>query len=193
MPIVVDIQILQTVSIAVASASVTLAAIYYMWQIRHQTRIRKTDLFIRLYSTFSTNEFQEARRTIMNSQFKDYEDYVQKYGSVISETAMNKAVSTVTNLYELVGVLLYRKQIDLGMVYDVVGSKVVKIVYGRLEPLMLGVRREFDEPTAYGGFEYLYNELVRKEPQLRKTWAKASFPPVTAPKLPNEPLGDKNG
>ena len=182
----VDILLLQTVSIAIASAGVFLAAIYYILQIRHQTRIRKTDLFIRLYSTFSTNEFQEARRTIMSSQFKDYEDYVQKYGSVISETAMNKAVSTVTNLYELVGVLLYRKQIDLGMVYDVVGSRVVKIVYERLEPLMLGVRREFDEPAAYGGFEYLYDELLRKEPQLRKTWAKAHLPTVSDSNLSNE-------
>jgi len=39
---------IQTISIAVASASVTLAAIYYMWQIRHQTKIRQTDLVIRI-------------------------------------------------------------------------------------------------------------------------------------------------
>jgi hypothetical protein len=48
---VVDIQ---TVSIAVASASVTVAAIYYVWQIRHQTKIRKTDAFWRVYQSFNS-------------------------------------------------------------------------------------------------------------------------------------------
>jgi hypothetical protein len=33
---------IQTVSIAIASAGVFLAAIYYILQIRHQTRIRQT-------------------------------------------------------------------------------------------------------------------------------------------------------
>jgi hypothetical protein len=47
----------QTVSIAIASASITLAAIYYIFQIRHQTRIRQTDLVIRLYSAVSSKEF----------------------------------------------------------------------------------------------------------------------------------------
>jgi hypothetical protein len=44
---------IKTVSIAVASASVILGAIYYIWQIRHQSRIRQTDLVIRL-SDFGT-------------------------------------------------------------------------------------------------------------------------------------------
>jgi hypothetical protein len=38
-PMVVDIP---TVFIAVASAGVFLAAIYYIFQIRHQTKIRQT-------------------------------------------------------------------------------------------------------------------------------------------------------
>ena len=39
---------IQTVSIAIASASVTLAAFYYIWQIRHQSKIRQTDLVIKI-------------------------------------------------------------------------------------------------------------------------------------------------
>jgi hypothetical protein len=177
---------IQTVSIAIASAGVLIAAIYYVLQIRHQTRIRKTDLVIRLYSTFSSNEFQEARRTILSSKFKDYEDFIQKYGSVFSETPMNKAVGRVAQFYDLVGVLLYRKHIDLSLVYDVVGTRVIKMVYEKLRPFMVGVRREFDEPGAYVGFEYLYDELMRKEPDLRKTWGKYLSQPVSDIKSSNQ-------
>ena len=51
---------IQTISIAVASSGVFIAAIYYILQIRHQTRSRQTDLVMRLYATFSSNEFQDA-------------------------------------------------------------------------------------------------------------------------------------
>ena len=48
MVIVVDIMLLQTISIAIASAGVFLAAIYYIFQIRHQDKMRHLDLFMRL-------------------------------------------------------------------------------------------------------------------------------------------------
>ena len=67
---VVDILLLQTVSIAIASAGVFLAAIYYIFQIRHQTRLRQTDLIMRLYSTFGSKEFQDAWTRIESTDFK---------------------------------------------------------------------------------------------------------------------------
>ena len=104
----VDILLLQTVSIAIASGSVVLAAIYYVLQLGHQTKIRKTDLLTRLYtSTYTSSEFMDAFWKVMSVQVKDYEDYVKQYGS-LSETdnPMNRAYFTVVGYYELVGVLL---------------------------------------------------------------------------------------
>ena len=173
---VVDIQ---TISIVLASASVIAGVVYYAFQIRHQTRIRKTDLVIKLYSTINTNEFLDAARKVASLQIKDYEDYVKQYGSLLSESPMHKAFGTISNFYELIGVLLYRNHIDINLVYDVIGSRMIKMMYDKLRPLVQGARKEFDEPSAYAGFEYLHNELLRKEPQLRKTWAKASLPSVS--------------
>jgi hypothetical protein len=68
---VVDIQ---TVSIVIASASVVAGVVYYALQLGHQTKIRQTDLVMRLYSTYGSNEFREALIKVMNLQFKDYED-----------------------------------------------------------------------------------------------------------------------
>ena len=71
---------IQTISIVIASAGVLIAAGYYALQIRHQTRIRKTDLIIRLYSRMHSSEFDDAYPKIMNLQFEDYEDFLRKYG-----------------------------------------------------------------------------------------------------------------
>ena len=69
---------IQTVSIAIASASVVVGVVYYALQIRHQTRIRKTDLIIRLYSRLHSNEFDDAYPKIMSLEFRDYEDFAQE-------------------------------------------------------------------------------------------------------------------
>ena len=158
---------IQTVSIGIASASVTLAAVYYIWQIRHQTRIRKTELVMRLYSTSASSEYRDAIWEVMNLPVKDYQDYVKQYGSLLkTNSPMNRAFFTVVNLYESVGILLYRKLIDLVTVWDVWGSTPI-MIFEKIKPVVLGLRREVD-PALGLGFEYLCVELKRKEPQLKK-------------------------
>ena len=183
---------IQTVSIMLASASVIAGVVYYAFQIRHQTRIRKTDLVIKLYSTANANEFLDAIRKVASLQTKDYADYVKQYGSLLSESLMHRAVFTVSGFYDFVGILLYRNHIDINLVYDVIGSRTIKMTYEKLKPIVQGARKEFDEPIIYAGFEYLCNELLRKEPQLRKTWEKAFLPSVSNSNSSNH-LGAKNG
>jgi hypothetical protein len=51
---------IQTISIATASASVVIGVVYYILQIRHQTKTRQTDLVMKLYSQFNSIEFARA-------------------------------------------------------------------------------------------------------------------------------------
>jgi hypothetical protein len=65
---------ISTLSIAIASASVVVGVVYYALQIRHQARIRQTDLVMRLYSTFSSREFQDAWTKVRTSDFEGLTD-----------------------------------------------------------------------------------------------------------------------
>jgi len=71
---------ISAVSIAIASAGVFIAAIYYIFQIRNQTRIRQTDLITRLYSLVISKEFLEAWEKVRDREIKNYSDYKEKYG-----------------------------------------------------------------------------------------------------------------
>jgi hypothetical protein len=176
---VVDVQ---TVSIVIASAGVLLAAVYYVLQIRHQTRIRRTELLMRLYSTGTNNEFMDAFWKVMSLQVKDYQDYVKQYGPLSkTDSPMNRAFYTIISYYELVGVLLLRKLIDIFTVYDVWGVNQPTMLWEKIKPIVLGVRREV-EPAALLGFEYLCVELKRNEPQLKKTLNEA-LQKIQAPDL----------
>ena len=179
---------IQTISIAIASAGVFVAAVYYVFQIRHQVRMRKTDLVMKLYSTFTSKEFTDAEQDVLALQFTDFEDFRKKYGPRFSQEIRetSKSTTVVLGFYELVGTLLYRKLIELVLVYDVFGSSNVKDMFEKVKPLILGLRSERNNPLEFTGFEYLCNEIKRKEPQLRKTWAKASFPTASDSNLPTE-------
>ena len=176
---------IQTISIAVASASVVAGVVYYALQLRHQTRIRKTDLILRLYSKLSSPEFNNALRTFMNLQFKDYDDYEKKYGEPLSKTNVEARQSTaeVGQFFEMVGTLLLEGYVDLHLIYDVFGVAVIKMVYEKSQPLIVGNRKKTNDQIQGIGFEYLYNELIRKEPKLMKAFSKYLSQPVSDTKL----------
>lgn len=157
----------QTVSIAIASASVVVGVIYYSLQIRHQNlqiqqqnKMRQTELVGRLYSTFISKEFLDAMMKFMALEFKDYKDFVNKYGQMLSESPEVKALLTIDNYFNQVGILLHRGFIDAGLAKDVFNYKV-EMVWKKAEPVIQGMRKEFNQPEAGKWFEYLYNEMKK--------------------------------
>jgi hypothetical protein len=159
-------------SAIIAAAGVLVGVAYYILDMRQQTIMRKTDLIVRLYSMTQNSEYQKAFREVVISQFKDYEDYVRKYGRIYSGASIHEAMISVLSPFEMVGILLFRKQIDIRSVYDMFGTGMVKRLYEKFKPVIVGLRKESDDPSLFVGFEYIHDELVKKEPQLRKTLGK---------------------
>jgi len=150
-----------TVSIVVASASVFAAAIYYILQLRHQSKLRQTDLVMRLYSTWQSKEFSEATLKVWNLEFKDYNDFVKKYGPWYSETEVYTAFRMVCNFFDGIGILLIRKLVDIEMVARLF-TMPAKTTWEKVKPLVEGGRRQLS-PLLFEDFEYLYNEMKKRE------------------------------
>jgi len=152
---VVDIQ---TISIAIASAGVFLAAIYYIFQIRHQNRVRQSDLVIRLYAQSTTDEWEHAYMKVLSAPFEDYEDFCRKYGGTLTENPVSIAVDKISAFYEQLGYLLYKKLIDPDMLFEMFS---IGRPWNKIKPIIYGARKQYDQPTIYEWFEYLYNELQK--------------------------------
>lgn len=144
----------QTVSVAIASASVVAGVIYYVWQIRHQTKIRQTDLVMRLYSDFGRRDFLEANRRIMVDASRDYNAFLKEYGWT--------DVIQVGTFYEGIGVLLKRKLVDLELVDDLF-SEPIRTLWGFMKPIIESDRKRLNQPRIFESFEYLYNEMQKIE------------------------------
>ena len=160
---VVDIQ---TISIAVASASVVAGVTYYALQLRNQSKIREMDAIVRINPSFSVSliEWQQAAFKVGNLQFKDYDDFVKKYGSFATETPTIMAIHAICNFYEGIGYLLERRLVSIDYVWNVYGDAIV-LLWEKLKPVVEGVRKEFNVPRIWKPFEHLYNEMKKREQQ----------------------------
>ena len=155
---------IQTLSIVVAAVSVVAGVIYYSIQIRNQNRIRQTALIMGLFSTWLGKELQEADSKVMATEFMDYSDFVRKYGSITSGKPIYMAIRMIGAFHEGIGVLLHRKLIDIGVVDELYA---VRVRWEKMKPLIEGLRKHFNEPALYEWFEYLYNEVQKREQTLQ--------------------------
>ena len=142
---------IETVSIAIASASVVAGVIYYALQIRHQTKIRKMDFIMRMPSTFLSKEVFQTLATVRKTEFKNYDDYEEKCGVEARQVA---------DFGENLGFLVKRKLIDIGLVAD---RYDMYEVYEKLRPWIEETRRRANNPRLYEWFEYVVKEMKKRE------------------------------
>jgi hypothetical protein len=143
------------VSVVIAAASVVAASIFYSFQIRNQTRVRRADLLMRLYSTFDSLEFQEAFHAVYWGEFHDYD-------SALEVLEGRRHVGTyLLTFFDQVGVLLRRGLIDFHLVDDLLGNSARQL-WEKMLPVVEEARVRSDDPRLYEHFEYLYVEMTTR-------------------------------
>lgn len=141
------------ISAILAAAGVMIGVVYYLLDIRNQSKMRQTSLVMGIYSKFGSKGFQAAWQEVLNREFKNYDDYVREHG--LAEVWM------VGVLFEGLGLLVHRKLVSIDVVDDLV-SGPVKYTWEKMKPVVEGYRLHFDRPQFYEWVEYLYNELERR-------------------------------
>ena len=155
---------ISTVSIVVASAGVFSAAIYYILQIRYQTKLRQTEMVMRLYATFGSAEFQNVYQKIMSLEFEDYADALKRYATNRAE--ISSAATSVGTFFEGIGVLVKRRLISMDLVDDLFGTMILD-TWEKFKPLVKGRREQEETTETLQWFEYLYNEMLKRKQQAK--------------------------
>ena len=153
-----------TVSIAIASAGVLAGVIYYVLEIRHQSRLRQTESLIRLSPWFNMNarEVQEAVTQVCSIEYKNYEDYLERY----SEKPENMTLKILGNYFEGIGILVYRKLVDADIVYDFWGE-IIQSSWEKIQPLVVDMRKDVGDLNMFRFWEYLYDEMKRRKDKVQ--------------------------
>jgi hypothetical protein len=156
------------ISAVVAAAGVLVGVVYYILDMRNQSRMRQTDLVMRLYDRFSSNEFQVAWQKVRTSDVEKYSAHAisdhPKGAHALSDypKELYFAVNKVCLFFEGVGILLRRRVTDTRMIEDLFGGTVIR-AWESVKSAVEGARHQLNDPEIYYYFEYLYNEVKKRE------------------------------
>jgi hypothetical protein len=152
------------ISAALAAAGVLVGVVYYILDMRNQTKMRQTDLIMRLHTHSCTKEVMEAMQKVLSIKFDDYDDFVDKYGPWAAETPEWTAILIVGQFMEGIGVLLHRKLADAEAIHELFD---VETVWRKFEPLVMGIRSLRPNSRAYEYFYNMYEEVQKIEQKLQ--------------------------
>jgi len=153
------------ISAVVAAAGVLVGVVYYILDMRHQRQVRQSDMVIRLYNTFGSTEFAKSYQKVHSLELEDFAGYLKKYGT---DPEVYAAMVNVGVFFEGIGLLAKRKLIDMSLVHDLFSS-IVRLTWEKMAPIFKGRREQLKAPSYGEWFEYLYNELKKREQLASKT------------------------
>jgi len=154
-----------SISAIVAAAGVLVGVVLTVVELRNLVKQRQTDLVIRLSSDTRSGEFLGAIIDTFEVEFKDYGDFVKKYGMLFSKNQVPMSFLMVGNFFEQLGVLLKNGLIDAHLINQLFP---ISVTWEKMKPLVEGLRKEYHGPQYYEWFEYLYNEMKKREKQLQQ-------------------------
>jgi len=157
---------IQAFSIAIASAGVLAGVIYYILEIRHQSRLRQTESVIRLSPFFNMNarEMQEAITQVCSIEYENYNDYLERY----SGKPENTMLKILGNYFEGIGILVSKKLVEADIVYNFWGD-IIQSSWEKIKPLIADMRKDSGDLNMFVFWEYLYDEMKKRKQRLQPT------------------------
>jgi hypothetical protein len=158
------LQVIQTVGILVG-------ILYYVTIMRsnqrnqqQQLETRKTQMFMQLYQSKYDREGLENVFTILNMEWDDMNDYMEKYG-IAEHPDIGAMVESQSGYMEGLGILVKEGMVDIEMVYKVAGSRIL-LLWFKMETMLKGFRDPYwNVPDYAENFEYLANEMIKMRRQ----------------------------
>ena len=157
---------ISTVSIMIASAGVLAGVIYYVLEIRHQSRLRQTESVIRLSPWFNMNarEVQEAITQVCSIEYENYADYLERY----SGKPENTMLKMLGNYFEGIGILVSKKLVEADIVYNFWGD-IIQSSWDKVRPLVADMRKDSGDVNMFAFWEYLFDEMKKRRRKLQPT------------------------
>lgn len=157
---------IQTIGVLVTAASVSVAAIYYMFTLRInqknlQTNIetRQIQLLMDLSQMITSQEGMKRWAEWLSMEWTDYEDFEKKYSSDINPDSFALRFSLSWWL-EKMGFLVKHGMIKPELIWEFWPTAVLQS-WSKFKEINLKQRVVYGQPLMWNNWEYLYNEIAR--------------------------------
>jgi hypothetical protein len=141
--------------------SISISIIYYANVLRNQNETRKTQLFMQLHQSKYEQTGLESMYTLMNLEWENFEDYMEKYGGNTGHIETASAFTSWIEYYDGIGLLAKENMIDIETVYNITHSRIL-FIWFKFETIIKGLREgPWGIPDYLKNFEYLANEMIK--------------------------------
>jgi hypothetical protein len=161
---------IQTIGVLVTAASVSVAAIYYIMTLRVQQanmkqtlETRQAQFMMQLNESMTNVEVYKNWIELMNMEWADLDDFERKWGTGGNPEAASKRFS-IWWRYGFLGQLLKRDLVDREWLYDAFSTLVLQQWF-KWEPIIIRVRKIFNNPQWNADFEYVAKEMIKMDEQ----------------------------
>jgi hypothetical protein len=158
----------QTIGVAVTAASVTVAAIYYIINLRETLRNRRVTLANNLMQTFVLEEGSKRWVDLMNMEWKDYDDFQSRYGSKVNPENFAKR-NAMWNTCNILGNQYRAGLIDMDTIFACSFTGVA-LMWAKFKPIIDVYRGSSFSREHYKDFEYLASELAKMIMKVEPTY-----------------------
>jgi len=154
-----------SISAVVTVFSVMVGVVFAIVELRNISRAQQMELIMNIFSRFANREFIIAWEKLRTRESKGYEEYMKKYGWV--------EVTQVSAMFEGLGVLVNRRFVDIDLVRELL-SESTKMTWEKVKPMVEDARKQLPQRKpgeyipVYQMWEYLYNEMQKREQSLQK-------------------------
>jgi hypothetical protein len=159
----------------------TASIFYYAIVIRNQNKTRQAQLFMDIYETYRSPEFRRQWTLILQQEWTDIDDFMEKYGLDTNPEAWSDWMS-VASFFHGIGILVKKGLLQPSLLDEFIAPNVF-MAWILMGPIVKGFKEYVMNPSyrsryrdiegqgyskifdAWSGFEYLYDELKRREQQ----------------------------
>jgi len=159
------------ISAVVAAVGVLAGVVYYILDMRHNMKIREMETCRLTMSDFISEQAIKRHATMMNMEWKDLNDFIEKYGHPNPE-----GLSIWTSWFfawEMMGILLKNKIVRAEEMYDLGGYTAI-LAWEKFKDVIQGFRSfrgsRWTPPDLLSNAEFFTQEMLKV-----KTQREASF------------------
>lgn len=164
----VDLALLQSISYIAGASGVCIGALYYVLNLREQTRNRRVTLTNILMQSFVSREGLRLLEDLWLMEWSDFDDFVKKYDSTVNPD--NYAMrNSVFLMCEVLGRQYKSGVIDLDTLFSTCSTNITQL-WVKFKPIIEEYRkRGVYSRIEFENFEYLAGELAdlleKRDPQ----------------------------
>jgi len=161
-----DITLISSLLYSVAAITLIIAAVYHVLILMNnekkqneKLKVRETELLWSIYKRWSEPDFLRSWNEVSSWEWKDYDDYMRKYGPG-SDPEDEIKRGMVGIYFESIGVLVKRGLIDVSAIDDMMSGYVMGY-WRKFEGIVMEFLKRNNRPEVAEHIEYLYNEVRR--------------------------------